>query len=318
MTPDRPESESPVTVWSVLDSRPGHRNQVRGLLEALAEHVPVHEEQIEIDSRADSITIALRSRSRLPASAPDLVVGAGHRTHMGLLSLSRRFRKPSVVLMKPTLPMRLFDLCLVPNVYNFRSVPASVFLTRGVLNSSRYSDRQDSRRGLILLGGPCRHTQWNSDSVEQQIRSLLRATPGRDWLIASSRRTPQEFVSRLPKSDVVSVVTPDDAPAGWLDEQFRKCEHVWVTADSISMLSESVTSGARTGVIELEVKRHNRAVKCVHQILDLGLAVRFRDWQTTGMIPRPDCRESEAQRCAQEILQRGLLQSRIQQRKQAA
>ncbi|HAD61167.1 MAG TPA: hypothetical protein DCG12_18150 [Planctomycetaceae bacterium] len=318
MTSEFSESEAPFTVWSVLDSRPGHRNQVRGLLEALAELVPIQEKQIEISSRAESITIALRSRNRLPVSAPDLIVGAGHRTHVGLLSLSRRLSSPSVVLMKPSLPMGLFDLCLVPDVYNFRSVPAGVFLTRGVLNSSRYSDRQDSNRGLILLGGPCRHTQWNSESVEQQISSLLRATPGRDWLIASSRRTPQDFLSRLPQSNAVTVVTPDDAPPGWLDEQFRQCEHVWVTADSISMLSESVTSGARTGVIELEVKRRNRAVKCVQQILDLGLAVRFRDWQTTGTIPRPDCRESEAQRCAREILQRGLLQSRIQHRKQAA
>ena len=39
MTSEFSESEAPFTVWSVLDSRPGHRNQVRGLLEALAELV---------------------------------------------------------------------------------------------------------------------------------------------------------------------------------------------------------------------------------------------------------------------------------------
>lgn len=314
----RTESERPCRIWSLLDSRPGHRNQVRGLVEALADLVPVHEERIEVTNHVHSLLTVMRSRGSLPVGAPDLIIGAGHQTHFGLLGLSRRVKSRSVVLMKPSLPMRLFDVCLVPDVYNFRSLPASVVLTRGVLNCSRYSDVQDSSRGLILLGGPCRHTEWDSHAVEQQIRSILRATPGRSWIIATSRRTPAEFTAALPKSDSVQVVKPDDVPPGWLDEQFRQCAHVWVTADSISMLSESVTSGARTGVIELEVKRHNRAVRCVHQILDLGLAVRFRDWQKAGTIPRPQCRESEAQRCAREILHRGLIQPRSTQNKQAA
>ena len=42
------------------------------------------------------------------------VIGAGHKTHLLILFLKQVFNWKGIVIMKPTLPISLFDLCIAP------------------------------------------------------------------------------------------------------------------------------------------------------------------------------------------------------------
>ncbi|MDQ2694705.1 MAG: mitochondrial fission ELM1 family protein, partial [Pseudomonadota bacterium] len=103
-------------IWRFSDGRPGHDNQSLGLAEALARLMPVQVFTLAplppLPALAGLLTGRAPAALRLPA--PDLILGAGHRTHLSLLAARRSRGGRAVVLMSPSLPLRWFDLCLIP------------------------------------------------------------------------------------------------------------------------------------------------------------------------------------------------------------
>ena len=295
------------SIWCLLDSRPGHRNQVLGLADALQRRAAAVASNIEIHGVPHGIRLGCTLRTSLPNAKPHMIIGAGHSTHMPLLMLGRRFNAKTVVLMKPTFPSWVFDLCIVPDVYPFRNLPSNLLLTTGVLNRIRPSQTSDRKKGIILVGGPCDHHSWSNEIVLDQITEIAQRC-NQSWQVATSRRTPESFVDLARRATGIDlVVTPDDVDGDWLPEQLQKCGTVWVTEDSVSMMYEAVTSGADTGIIELPKARHNRATRCVDLLVQAKDVTAFSEWQRTGHL-HASCRQlSEAERCANEIIERKLL-----------
>ena len=94
-----------LTVWRFVDGKPGHENQSLGMLRALAEHVEVRVEEIPVKRGWGNLADWLLKRCpNRPAGHPDLLVGAGHATHLPMLACRRACGGRTLVLMKPSLP----------------------------------------------------------------------------------------------------------------------------------------------------------------------------------------------------------------------
>lgn len=306
-------------MWCLLDTRPGHCNQVLGLTDALQRRISVKSAALSVTGLMHGLRTGFSARKHLPPGSPQLIIGAGHSTHFPLLQLGRRFSAHMVVLMKPTLPLGLFDLCLVPDVYRFRRIPANALMTTGVLNRVQPSKCLDPNRGLILVGGPSRHHHWSDETVMRQLTEVIRRSPSADWQIATSRRTPSSFIHQCRTlANTVKTVTSDAVGADWLPAQLRASGTVWVTEDSVSMLYEAVTSGAATGILELPRTRDNRATQCVDLLLNAGDATGWSEWKRTAVFRTSSRQLAEADRCAAEILNRGFLGSATGSHRKAA
>src|SRR5687767_2030716 len=87
------------------DGRAGHENQSAGLALALQRRTGAGIETVKLDL-ARSWLHRLRTARALEGGkpAPQLIISAGHRTHLPLLAAARKFRARSVVIMKPSLP----------------------------------------------------------------------------------------------------------------------------------------------------------------------------------------------------------------------
>src|SRR5690606_13546058 len=126
----------PLVIWLLGDGKPGHENQSAGLAEALARRVTCSIHRISL---AGTRGILPRMRRAVAESRslprPDLIIGAGHATHPSLLWLAHRHGAFSVVMMRPSLPLSWFGLCLAP-AHDFPAAPAApgLVLTRGALN----------------------------------------------------------------------------------------------------------------------------------------------------------------------------------------
>ncbi len=164
-----------------------------------------------------------------------------------------------IVLMKPTLPMTWFDLCFVPE-HDLVHAPAGVVTTRGVLNPIVPPRTRPTGHGLILIGGPSRHHDWSPDELIAQIRRLVTLLPQQRWVATTSRRTPQDFTSRLRLSPLshLEVVPVEDTTPDWLRTRMAESEVVFVTEDSVSMIYEALTSGADVGLLRVPVRRTGR------------------------------------------------------------
>jgi mitochondrial fission protein ELM1 len=301
-------SESAV-IWRFRDGRAGHENQVVGLSEAIARKCNVQLCDIYLNRSLRGLKSLLPHRlsfaTNLPA--PNLLVGAGHSTHLPLLTFQQRFGGKTVVIMKPSLPTALFDLCLIPTHDRLIFQPRNVIRTEGSLNRIQPGTGQNSRKGIFLIGGPSRHFAWSDENVLRQIRTITQKEQ-MQWTLATSERTPESFVlawrSKVPE---IPIVTSQECSSQWLPEQLSKCGTAWVTCDSMSMIYEALTAGSRVGLLELPQINDDRISRNVQRLITTAFTVTSSQWLAGHKLPIQIRQFSESNRCAA-IIEERLLQ----------
>ncbi len=296
-------SRRALTVWWLRDGRPGHDSQVRGLVAALAREADLAVAEIAVPPLRRQLFGADPCAGHLP---PDLLLGAGHATHLPLLMARRRHGGRSVVLMRPSLPLRWFDLCLVPEHDGVRPGP-HVEMTRGVVNAVQPGPLRRDGTGLLLIGGPSRHHHWDATDLLAQVGAIVAKEPERAWTLTTSRRTPEAFVAqvaalRLPNLEVLPAAAT--AP-GWLAGRLTTAEVVWVSEDSVSMVYEALTGGASVGLLALPPRGGTgRVLRGLDRLLADGWVTTHARWCEDGMLPPPRQGFDEAARCARLLLER--------------
>lgn len=293
-----------IHVWRFTDGKPGHENQTLGLIRALETKVSCRIREWKVPKRWLD---RLRWRRAWMKDAsiekkPDLILGAGHLTHTMLVRARRKFGGRSVVMMKPSLPMGWFDLCIVPE-HDGVHERAGMMSVRGVLNPIFKSEQQEITQGLILVGGPCRHVKWDNPHVANQITQIVQTTSGTQWTLTTSRRTPETFLHLLQPFDHLKVIPVSETPPGWVAEQLKRCGQVWASADSVSMLYESLTSGAATGVLDVKWSGEGKLKQGVQSLIETNMITSFSTWKKGEALPPPSQPLSESQRVADWMLE---------------
>jgi hypothetical protein len=294
----------PLTVWRFIDGKPGHEKQSLGLVSALSRMAAVRLH--DLAPRGGLLDWLL---GRFPAGSdlpdPDLLVGAGHACHFPLLAAQRARGGRTIVLMRPSLPTNLFDLCIIPEHDHPLRRP-NVIVTLGALNAARPSEHDRTNRGLILVGGNSSHYAWDSLSITRQIIDIVTSTPDTAWRLTTSRRTPADFVAQLERQEFpnLEIWTHETTPPGWLENALRESDRVWVSEDSVSMLYEALTAGASTGLLRLPTPGTGRVADGVQRLIDDGWITPYSTWRQTNRLIPPPAPLDEAARCARIVLER--------------
>lgn len=289
-------------IWRLGDGKPGHENQSLGLVEALGRLRPVECHRIDLSAAKgfwQRWRSAMTQAGELPA--PDLVLGAGHATHWPLWRLSRKHRAPSVVLMKPGLPLSCFGLCLAPR-HDFKTEPSrrGLEVTEGALNRVVFTPGERSGK-LILLGGPSKSHGWDGAALLDDLRQLVT---GEGWQATDSRRTPPDFLRHLAR-ELPQLECHTHAGTGpdWLPKQLQQAAEVWVSEDSVSMVYEALSSGAQVGLLPLpRCREDSRVLRGLDRLAAEGRVGTLESWRDGGCLPPPLCL-AEADRCARLVLE---------------
>ena len=295
-------------IWRLRDGRTGHENQVVGLSEAISRDCGAQFIDIYINRGMRGLKCLLPNRllfaQHLPA--PDLLIGAGHSTHLPLLALCTKFGGKTVVIMNPSLPTGLFDLCLIPAHDKVMFQRGNIIRTEGSLNRIQPAPPHDTRNGIVLIGGPSRHFSWSDECVLKQVLSVTQNNQV-EWTLATSDRTPESFVhtwrSQMPE---IPLFTSQECSSLWLPDRLAECGTCWVTCDSMSMIYEALTAGARVGLLELPATTPDRISRNIQRLCATGLTVTSSQWLAGRKLPKPVRPFSEANRCASIIIDRFL------------
>lgn len=287
-------------IWRFSDGRAGHDAQSRGLLNALCRYHDCDCHEVSVPFSAGTYPLALLGRLTPVADLPDpdLLLGAGHGTHLPML-VSKYIRGGfSVVLMKPSLPINCFDLCVVPEHDRVKST-ARVLTTRGPLNDIPAGTGAAGSRGLVLLGGPSRHFHWDENTLLEQVREIIGRDP-RPWQIADSPRTPASLRRRLEAlGDERVVYRPFGAYA--VRDLLAGSSCVWVSEDSMSMIYEALSSGAAVGVLPLEARKGSRLAEAVKALSEENMLGFYDQWLASGALAPPPRPLQESTRVAAKI-----------------
>ena len=304
MLPRNPQS---VVIWCLLDGRAGHENQTLGLAEALARCTTASVIRIPLDRgfRGIGAFTPWTTPFLTQQPEPDLVIGAGHRSHIPLLMAVRQFGGKSIVLMRPSLPLRFFDICVISDSDHAVCGADHVIRTKGVLNRIQPATKRDSGQGLILVGGPSKHFDWSDQQVFEQTAAIVRRTSDIRWRVVTSRRTPVSYLKLCTKQSLqAEMICPDDVDSLWLPTIIAQSEYTWVTQDSMSMTFEALTAGCRVGVIELSCRTRNRVTTRALRLANSGDVTSWSDWSVSEQLKLPRTNYQEADRCAAMIMER--------------
>ena len=292
-----------LSILILSDGKPGHANQSKGLAEAIARLTPSQINIIELPQgtwwkKYRSAATQLRT---LPP--PDLIIAAGHRTHLPLLLVSRKSKSRSIVLMKPSLPTLLFDLCFIPeHDLTHRSTQKNIVPTIGAINRIVPTNIK-SEHGLILLGGPSKEYSWQDSPLLDALTEICQHRQD-TWHLTDSRRTPSGFIETI--SSLPIIAHPhQQTSTDWLPLQLQQSKEVWVTEDSVSMIFEALSSGAAVGLLPmLRIKKNGKIQSTIDQLIADKSLTTYADWFITRKLSPASTTLNEANRCAAIVIQK--------------
>ena len=169
--------------------------------------------------------------------------------------------------MKPSLPLKFFDLCVIPK-HDDVKISSNVFITNTPLVNFNLKTKKKENMGLFLIGGPSKHFYWDSKILLDQIKNISKRFKFQKLLITTSRRTPIDFIDEFKRLKIKNIrlyeytKTTND----WLDKNITRAKNIWVTNDSYSMLIEAIASGAITDVLELKIKKKSKLSREINSV----------------------------------------------------
>ena len=249
------------TIWRLVDGKAGHDKQSLALVENLKNQARCKIFNINIQNLTNPFIAIIFKKYNLDKGLikPDIAIGAGHKTHLYLLAIKRCFSTKVVVILKPSLPLKFFDLCVIPKHDDVKN-KNNIITTQTALVNFNSNMKKKENVALFLIGGPSKHYYWNTKSVLEKIKNISKQYKFKKLLITTSRRTPIEFINEFNKSKIKNIKLYEYTKImnDWLDKNIIKVKNIWVTNDSYSMLIEAIASGAYTDILELKMKKKSK------------------------------------------------------------
>tara|TARA_R110002167_G_scaffold100989_15_gene263450 strand:+ start:1131 stop:2117 length:987 start_codon:yes stop_codon:yes gene_type:complete len=268
-------------IWIFHDARPGHLSQLEGLASRLSRHIDCEIDWIDVNQHKLSLKNAFYLPQHFKTKVkPNLVIGAGHSTHLSVLIAGFLFKAFTSIIMKPSLPVSLFDSVICPK-HDQLNDSKKVLTTFGPINRIDKSQLDNSDQNitvnLILIGGLSKHYHFDDSHIIEQIKTICTENPNKQWLLSNSPRTPQTMNKLLNKLELPNISIHDykQDTMSSIQEVLLKTKFTWVTPDSMSMIFEALTAGSQVGLIDCKPKKVTRIVKQVDSLIDQGYVIPF-------------------------------------------
>jgi len=255
-------------IWVLIGERTGDNNQALALAEALG--LPFEVKRLDYNALQSlsvwlpptAITLTKPARAGLEGPWPDLVIAIGRRS----VPVARWIKRQSggrtrlVRIGHPRIDPTLFDLVITTRQYpvppGTNVVLLPVAMSRHLeppepsTAEEKWLDAVPTPRTLLAIGGATKYWTLPTQRIKQIV---AEHEPGRSLIIVTSRRTDPALVDRLRG---IAAARPEfrlvDGPSPRFAVLMAAADEIFVTGDSVSMLSEAVLTGKPVALIPIE------------------------------------------------------------------
>lgn len=254
-------------VWLLMGTRTGDNNQLLALAETLG--YPFETKRLTFNQlrrfpflRRGLTILDPSSRGLIAPPWPDLAICVGY----GSVPVARFIRQQSggrtrlVHIGNPRTELDDFDLRITTPQYARRATANLLPLPLPIGNPAKaaqptrreldWLEGYPRPRWLVAVGGPARHWRLDDDALAHAINSLAQENPQGSLIVATSPRTgngTRRVLDRVVRGERQAVVHEFPGFATLLASSDR----IYVTADSVSMLSEAILTGKPVGMIPI-------------------------------------------------------------------
>jgi len=283
-------------IWILSDGRAGNYSQAFGLVVALGLSYKIIDISYGFFSilpniilQSSLLSLDKKSREKLRGFDyfPKLIISAGRREAPIVLYLKKQSQNQTkiVQIMNPNLCFSKFDFVILPYHDKIKTVATNVLRSVGAL--TKISDEaiknecekyrswfanNDKKSLAVFLGGDTKKTKFSSDAAKKLAQKVaeIANNMGLKLYVLNSRRTSDE-VSEIVKS----ILQKEKCDFKFFDFKELRGENPYlailgfadffvVTADSVSMISESCSTGKSVYVFDdekISTKKHKNFLK---------------------------------------------------------
>ncbi len=207
----------------------------------------------------------------------DLFVGAGSTIYYALKFYARRYAKPSIALMYPKGYRKDFSI-IIAGAHDRPKPRANLKISPVSLSFSRPQGLYQPQRKSIgfIIGGPNSCFEMG-DEILKQIEGVRAQFADCEFALTTSPRTPRATESALEKLSWDYSVIYSREPINPIGDFLAQCEWVFISEDSVSMISEAASNGSASVAI-LSLKRkdaHNKFDDFISALVSTGHARRY-------------------------------------------
>lgn len=266
-----PESHS---IWVLLGNRSGDNKQALALAEALGQPFEVRHLRYNLLAPLSPWLPPTKAALKRPARSaihqpwPDLVIAVGRRSEPVARLIKRRNggRTCLVRIGNPRIDPAEFDLIVTTRQYpppKASNVLLLPFTLSSYAEPPPPNDRE--RDWLAALGGPFRLVAVGGATkywrlCEKTVAQAIDPAEHGHCVVSTSRRTDAEVTAHLraiaAADPRISLVTPGFPR---FEVLLDAAADVYVTGDSVSMISEAIAAGKRTAIIPIVQDRWGEA-----------------------------------------------------------
>ena len=265
------------------DGKPGHFHQSIALCQHLGLVYEICEVEIPTSFQRmlshifDLLGIYSNStfRTKTPIPEADIIVSAGSRTYYANKTIARKLKSKSVAILAPRGYRWNFDALLVPEFDNplkrghIISLPINISYAEKELiaqNVEEFQSRvvlqsENSSKVGILLGGDNKAGKMDPTKISAQLDQVQANHMDSEIWVTTSRRTPEAVENDLKSRNFAFLHLFSEEPYNPIPAFIHLCDHLYVSTDSTSMLSECVSSGnAKISLIQTACSTKHHAM----------------------------------------------------------
>ncbi len=205
----------------------------------------------------------------------DVIISCGRKSVVPSIALKKKFGKNilNVHIQDPKVRLSNFDFIVAPEHDGLKgknvltSKGAIHYLTNDELdvNKNYLKSRINSQKKIVtlIIGGPTKHYDYNEKVVESIFLKIKQNFLDNNYqlIVVPSIRTPQSIIDKAKNYfNENQIVIPNVDKKAYLCS-LKNADHIIVTCDSTSMISEAAVTGKPIYVAQMPAIKNNERFK---------------------------------------------------------
>ena len=212
----------------------------------------------------------------------DIVISCGRKSVIPSIYLKKKFKSKiiNIHIQEPKVSLNNFDFVVSPEHDGLKgnnvltSKGAVHYLTNSELdeNENYLKSRISTKKKIVtlILGGPTRYYDYNNQVIDNLFSKIEQNFLKNNYqlIVVPSMRTPQDLIEKAKNYfDTDQIVIPDVDKKAYLSS-LKISDHIVVTCDSTSMISEAAITGKPIYVAQMPAIKNNQRFKSFFNLFE--------------------------------------------------
>ena len=229
----------------------------------------------------------------------NIVISCGRKSVIPSIYLKRKYKNKimNIHIQDPKVSLGNFDYIVAPEHDQLKG--KNVLITKGAIHYLRNNELNENESYLkpkiikkkvvsLIIGGPNKYYDYNNKTVEEIFLKIKENFINKDYqlIFIPSMRTPQNIIDKAKNYfDKNQIIITDVDKKAYLSS-LKLADHIVVTCDSTSMISEAAMTGKPIYVAQMpSIKKNYRfkkffeLFKSLNIIRDLGNTIENWDYE---------------------------------------